>query len=223
MSKPASRHGSYNLRTLLVVVAVICFAVGSYVVGSRLQEAEQEVRQRRSETGELTIEDRSKVHIVAVEADEPNTWHWRMYLPKGARYQWNIAIDEIPRYSPPRRAAMSGVSNERYWEQENEVFITAKLRKGDEGAWQLSVRSRIGNSKNQMGGAALTIPADKLAWLESVPCTDGQVAGSNDTLVKEPNDSVILLQKRPSEQKSDGSFEPSPDPMPGFMVWLQKW
>ena len=25
------------------------------------------------------------------------------------------------------------------------------------------------------------------------------------------------------ELQPDGSYQPSPNPMPGFMVWLQKW
>ena len=74
-----------------------------------------------------------------------------------------------------------------------------------------------------MAGATLTIPKEKMAWMFDVLSTDGQVIGENGIAVRDPDGPIILLQRRPCEQLEDGSYRPSEEPMPGFMVWLSKW
>src|SRR5262245_52531413 len=100
MPESISPRAKYSLRTLLILVAVACFAIGSYMVWKRLTDAEREVRKLRSETGALTVDDRSKIHVIAIAADEANTWRWRMFIPKGHKYSWNIAAEKIPRNDP---------------------------------------------------------------------------------------------------------------------------
>ena len=87
----------------------------------------------------------------------------------------------------------------------------------------LSVASKIGDSKNQMSGATLEIPHEKIEWMKTSSSTDGQVIGSNGTDVRDPSGPIILLQRRPCEKQPDGSYRPSPDPMPGYMIWLTEW
>lgn len=102
-------------------------------------------------------------------------------------------------------------------------MVTARLREADEGNWTLSVTSKIGDSKYQMSGATLEIPRDKIEWMTTVPVTDGQVIGSKGTTVREADGSIILLQRRACEKRPIGSYQPSNESMPGFMVWLSKW
>jgi hypothetical protein len=211
----------FSLRTLLTLVACACFAIGWYVTATRLKEAERELQLLRSETGRLTIADRSKVHVINVAVDEPNTWRWRLFIPKGHRYTWNLAADEIPQFDVPQQAAIKAGSNEPYWERDNEVLVTARLRQ-EEGHWRLAVESRIGDSPHQMSGGALQIPAEKLQWNTDGASTDGRVAGSSGAEILEPKGPIILLQRRPLERRPDGTRGPSPNPMPGFMIWLQQ-
>ena len=89
--------------------------------------------------------------------------------------------------------------------------------------WTLSVTSKIGDSKYQMSGATLEIPRDKFQWMSAVSAFDGRVIGSNGTAVRETDGPIILLQRRACAKQPDGSYQPSVDPMPGFMVWLSKW
>jgi hypothetical protein len=58
--------------------------------------------------------------------------------------------------------------------------------------------------------------------MTTVSATDGQVIGSNGTTVREIDGPIILLQRRACEKQSNGSYQPSDDPMPGFIVWLSK-
>ena len=207
----------------LLLAAVICIGISHWMTSLELSSAQKELRVLRDEQGLLSVDDESKFHAIAVQTAEPNTWRWRLFVPKGVRYQWNIACDKIPSNSPPSKAGVVGISNEPYWETSNTVLVTAKLHPAQGGNWKLSVISKIGDSKKQMHGASLTIPSDKIEWLTTVSSTDGRVIGSNGTKVLDPEGPIILLQRRPCEKQPDGSFLPSKNPMPGFMVWLSKW
>ena len=212
-----------SLLTFLLLATVLCLSISHWITSRELSSAQKELRILRDEQGHLSVEDETKFHAVAIDSDEPNTWRWRLFLPKGARYQWNIACDEIPQNSPPMHAGVVGVSNEPYWETGNIVLVTARLRPVDDGNWVLNVSSKIGDSKNQMSGTSLTIPSEKIEWMTSISSTDGRVIGSRGTEIVDPNGPIILLQRRPCEKQPDESYRPSKNTMPGFMVWLSKW
>jgi len=62
---------------VLLLMLGLCVAVGYYLASRRLREAEQELRARRDETGHLSVRDRTLLHAIAVDTDEPNTWRRR--------------------------------------------------------------------------------------------------------------------------------------------------
>ena len=219
---PSKLRPRFSLLALLLSAAFICLSVSHWNTSRQLATVQLKLRQLRDEVGYLTVQDRTKFHAVALESSEPNTWQWRLFLPKGAKYKWNIACEAIPMSSPPAQAGTTATSNEPYWETDNEVFVTAKLREADDGDWTLSVTSKIGASKNQMAGATLKIPRDKIAWMSKISSTDGQVIGSNGTAVRDADAPVILLQRRACKKEPNGSYQPADEPMPGFMVWLSK-
>lgn len=191
---------------------------------SQLQQTKKDLRKLRDETGELSVDDPSKFHAIALDADEPNTWRWRLYTPKGHRYFWNITCGEIPADGVPSPGphVISGHSNEPFWEHDNEVLVTVKLRPVSDEEWTLSVESRIGGgSMPQMYGAQAKVAADKIRWM-SDSCINGQVRGDRGTEVLDPHGPIILLQRRACERQPDGSYKPSEKPMPGFVVWLEE-
>ncbi len=213
----------FSLLSFLLAVTVICLALSHWNNSLKLVAAMAELRKLRDEVGNLSIEDRSKFHAIAIESDEPNTWRWRMFVPKGVRYQWNISCENISSNIPPKEAGTVGVSNDSYSDTENEVFVTARLREGDNGSWTLSVSSKIGDSKHQMYGSRITIPPDKIEWRSKTPATSGQVIGSNGTEVRDPKGPIILLEERACEKGPNGNYQSSDGPMPGFMIWLSTW
>jgi len=221
MNDTASRfRPRISLRWLLVVVAFLCLAMSQFQASRRLSSAQLELRKLRDEAGYITIEDESMFHAVALDSEDPNTWRWRLFIPKGNKYKWNIACEDIPQNSPPLRPGVSSTSNEPYWERDNEVLVTARLRQSTDGNWTLGVTSKIGDSKNQMSNALLKIPSDKIDWIDKIHSTDGRVIGSNGTAVSDPGGPIILLQRRPCEKQADGRYRPSANLMPGFMIWL---
>lgn len=209
-----------SLRELLLIVTVVAACVGLFVVASRQKKAESELRVLREEVGQLTIEDEKKLHAIALDTDEPNSWKWRLYIPKGHKYFWHVAYEDIPRDDLPK-AATSGVSNMPYWETDNEVLVTAKLRQSEDGNWRLSVDSKIGDSKNQMYGLSAIIPDEKLEWMREVPSQDGRLLGGHGQDIRDPEGPIILLQKRACKLMPDNTYQPVDEPMPGFVIWLE--
>ena len=228
--EPAIIRPRFSLLTFLLCATVICLGISHWNTTRELASAQDELRVLRDEQGHLSIDDESKFHAVAIESPEPNTWRWRMFVPKGNRYKWNIACEKIPKNSPPSKAGVAGFSQEPYWETNNTVLVTARLFELEDGNWMLKVTSKIGGrskdsgreSKNQMSGATLKIPRDKIEWMSKTSSTDGRVIGSRGTVVRDPSGPIILLQQRPLEKQPDGRYRSSENPMPGFMVWLSK-
>ena len=228
--EPAIIRPRFSLLTFLLCATVICLGISHWNTTRELASAQDELRVLRDEQGQLSIDDESKFHAVAIESPEPNTWRWRMFVPKGNRYKWNIACEKIPKNSPPSKAGVAGFSQEPYWETNNTVLVTARLFELEDGNWMLKVTSKIGGrskdsgreSKNQMSGATLKIPRDKIEWMSKTSSTDGRVIGSRGTVVRDPSGPIILLQQRPLEKQPDGRNRSSENPMPGFMVWLSK-
>ena len=210
----------FSLLSFLLAASVVCLGISHWNTSEHLTSAEEQLRKFRDEQGCLSIDDKSKFHAIALDSGEPNTWRWRFFIPKGARYEWNIACEDIPQSSPPSRPGTMAVSNEPYWDIANEVLVTARLREVEDGNWMLSVTSKIGDSKNQMSGATLEIPSDKIEWMKTTSSTDGRVIGSRGTVVRDPNGPIILLQRRPCEKQPNGSYQPSKNEMPGYMIWL---
>jgi hypothetical protein len=224
---PESRQSSrwkYSLRTLLLIVVIVCLAIPLVLQSFKLRRVEAELRRLRIETGQLTVDDPTKVHVVAVETDEPNTWRWRMFLPKGVRYTWCLGYGDIPAQGVPQ-PKMESSSNVQYSETPAEVLIDARLRQLDDDRWSLKVSSKIGDREDQMNGTRLIIPDEDMRWTREVPSTQGSVLGSRGTEVLDPAGPIVLLMRRSNERQPAGSFRqwaPSANPMPGYMIWLQR-
>jgi hypothetical protein len=219
-SQEQSGRWRFSLRTLLLLMVIAGLGMIVIVQSRRLWQSEKELSQLRDETGRLTVEDRSKVHVIAIPTDEPNTWRWRMFIPKGARYSWNLAYGDIPAEELPRPRT-SSFSNAQRGDFEREVLITSSLRQLESGDWTLSVGSRIGDSEAQMGGASVTIPDEAMAWTRTIPSREGSALGSVGVRTLDPQEPIVLLKWRSGERKPDGRFGPSAEPMPGYMIWMQ--
>ena len=230
MDRPTlkSRH-QISLLGFLLVVTVMCLAVSHWHTSRQLTTAQAELRKLRDELGRLSIDDRKKFHAVALEGDlasgpGPHTWRWRIFVPKGVRYWWNIACQDIPKISPPPLAGVSTWRSPHPFSQnaDQTAVVTARLRESGDGDWMLSVSSKIGDSKEELGGATLKIPREQIKWLYGPTVFDGRVIGTNGTYVCDPDGPIILLQQRPCKKLPNGRRGPSDEPMPGIMVWLSK-
>ena len=211
-----------SLLSFLLTVSLVAVGVSHWHNARKLQSTMAELLKLRSEAGYITVDDKTKFHALAIESGDPNIWKWRLFIPKGTRYRWNIACENIPQSTPPAKPGVASVSNERYWETDTNVLVTAQLRETDNGDWNLTVSSTIGNSADQMGGASLKIPADKIKWMQTAGSIENKEIGRNETAVRDPRGPIVLLQKRPCEKQANGSYSPSAGTMPGYVIWLSE-
>lgn len=205
----------FSLRWYLAGLLVLSLAVSHFLTSRQLGETRQQLVKLRDELGYLTIDDPAMVHAIALETHEPDMWRWRLYFPKGHRYQWRLAYEEIPSRGVPR-GGFTAVSNEPYWEKDSEVLVTAKLLRRDDGDWTLSVTSKIGGGGYQMGSVIMPIPAEKARWMSEVSVFDFSLLGDRGTKTLDPAGPIILLMRRPRGKQPGGG------PMPGIMVWLEE-
>ncbi len=211
----------FSLRTLLLLLVIVCLAIPLVLQSFELYRAEAELRQLRNQLGHLNVDDRGKVHVIALDTGEPNTWRWRIFLPKGFRYTWCLGYGDIPATGVPK-PKWSSTSNEPYWDSQSEVVVNTKLRQMDDGNWSLSVSSIIAGKTDQMGGTKLTIPDEEMRWTRKVPSQESSTLGSRGTATVDPNGPIVLLQRRAREMGPAGRFERSAKPMPGYMIWLER-
>ena len=211
----------FSVRDLLVFSALLCATLYCWYVTRRLQDAEAELRQLRTETGRLTVEDNSLVHAIEIDTADPNSWRWRLFLPKGHRYSLNIASRDIPFEGVPNKPNSRSVSGEPYWERDNEVIVNARLAKTELGEWILSVDSRIGDSKNQLGSVTATVDAKDMAALAKSSSFQVNILGNDETDVCEPTEPIVLYRKRPMLKSPGGSTDFDKEPSSGLMIWLQ--
>jgi hypothetical protein len=210
----------FSLRTLLLLVVIVCIAIPLGMQSYKLHRAETELRQLRNEVGYLSIDDRSKVHVIAVDMDEPDTWRWRIFLPQGIRYSWCFGFGDIPQKGVPQ-PKLRHVSNEPYSDEDVEVVVTARLRELDDGNWSLSVSSKI-DQLYQMGSARVTIPAEEMRRIQEASVYERDTLGDRGTETLDPTGRIILLLRRTRERQPDGTYQASAAPMPGYMIWLEK-
>jgi len=223
MDEPKRRsRAKISLLSFLLVFSLVGVVFSHWHTSKKLHSLAQEVNKLRNEAGYISVEDESQLHAISLDTGEANTWKWRLFLPKGRRYKWNIACENIPASTPPAKPGVSSVSNEPYWESETNVLVTAKLREKSNGDWTMIVSSKIGDSNDQMGGSTLTIPAEKIRWLATEGSTEVRLLGSRGTVTRDPQGPIILLQRRPCEKQPNGGYQPSKGPMPGYVIWLSE-
>jgi hypothetical protein len=88
----------FSLLNLLLLVTLIGLLLLVIQQWREVEPLRQEVRRLRTELGYLVIEDPTKVHAIraqSIEAIEPNTWRWRLYLPPGETYSLNVFSGHI--------------------------------------------------------------------------------------------------------------------------------
>jgi len=220
VSNAPTNRWRFGLRTMLLIMFIVGLTVALVVQSQRLWKADQELTRLRDETGRLTVNDRSKIHVIAVDTDEPNTWKWRMFIPKGLKYSWNVTYGQIPAAGMPR-SKMSGSSNESYDEVDKEVLVTASLHQMADGDWRLLVSPKISEIRAQMAGASLKIPDAEMEWTRKVPSREGSVLGSRGAETIDSGKPIVFVKWRSGELKPDGTFGPAADPMPGYMIWME--
>jgi len=136
-----------SIRGLLVLVALVGFAI-SYVINfSRMRSAESELATLRDEVGFLKPSDIGEVAAVRVLADEPLTWQTRVRIPDGQSYRMAYsAIWAASTQSPEWFAAQPMRSGES-------TIIVRVLKDPRDDRWKMSTIIRHADGVSRIATA----------------------------------------------------------------------
>src|SRR6185503_19028624 len=102
---------------------------------------------------------------------------------------------------------------------DREVLVTASLEKTQKGDWRLAVDSRIGDSKDQMGGMGVTF-TDKFLQTVQTGNIIGHTSGQNKTELLDPAKAIVLMTYRAAGTDDDGNVDVTKSPTPGYVIWM---
>ena len=217
-SKPIARSWRpwrFSLLTMMLVTAVVCLGVSHFHTTRQLHQANQELRQLRTEVGSLTIDDSTQVYAVAIPCNEPLTWKWRVYLPPG-NWDMHTAHGEIPTTGfNPRASGTDGSAKGG-----KDFTIEAFVRKGARGVWEFRMVSP------HTGFMTVLTDEDGRKWLDSagmLPLPFGDRTAKQFDPTKGPMQ--IARVRVPSDNITSrpvGAPQESPPTSLGFLVWFER-
>jgi hypothetical protein len=203
----------FSLKTLFVVLLIGTLA-GSHVFTSyRLKKTHDENIKLRTELGYLTIEDRSKVHVVELATHEELKWQWRVYVPEGAKLVLKTATHDIPDYGLPEGTlAQRGLGP-------GEHLLTAAVRRDRKGKWALTIAMAGTTTRSK-------IPEAAAKWLsDDTRLTGWMTAGGGRTETKKPGKPLRLIRLLAGGSPAFNVDDHPPRGRPlqitdGLMIWI---
>lgn len=211
------RRFRFSLGSMTLVLFVICL-IGSHLRTSwLLYDANRTLRQYRTEFGHLSIEDPTKVYVIAVDPHHELTWQWRVYIPPGAQYELCSIYREIPGINhqpdalkfPKERSSHYPVSN-------GELLITLSIQRDGQDRWRF--HRLITNDSGERSDMSWGIRDEDMAPLISDKTFKSErgifKGGPQQTFDLGSN---ILLLKHRATPSTNTDFTEVTD---GMMFWL---
>jgi hypothetical protein len=211
--RPSRWRFQFSLRSLLLFFLFFALLLTSIVMYWRLSQSEKELKKLRDIAGYLNIEDKNLFYAIALESIEDWTWRWRVYMPAGHKYYWNVYLGNIPAHGLPSGSVGSIDGSPR--DKENEAIINLSLRKDPENKWLLKLTT------DDKGG--MTIPvSDKIMNQFRTSVCVSQSIGIKKAESHKLDKPIIVFRYRVEQEKlPDGSWGTAGKDAPGIMVWLK--
>jgi hypothetical protein len=204
-----------SLLTAMLLITIAGMAIKIVQLRLEIDPLRRDLHMLRKAIGQLSIDDESKVHAIAVPSHDSLTWRWRVWIPQGRQvtlhYQWG----NVPRKGVPSKRSSVTLSP-------GEQSITLS-------AMQVGIRaSEIEVTLDASGGMVGDSTRSSDRWLlgsESYITTFEGVPWS--TYVASENEKVIVLKRfrvgfRVGEEMSSEELNQLDEPTPGFIVWLEQ-
>ena len=202
---------------------IVALAITSLLMYQRMSNAERELVKLRNEAGYLKIEDETLFQAIAIPCEEPLTWKWRAYLPKGSKYLWHLNSGTIPAIGVG--GGSGGSSQETLPRTQGmEVIITVSVRKDPEPKnkrwlFNLTHRSADGSERSV---TSISIPDQIMDQFSQAQMTSSECFAESKFETRKRGEPIILLKRRIGEQISANSWMRSSKPQPGYAVWLEE-
>jgi hypothetical protein len=212
----------YSLSSILWLTLCCALVLSSVLMYRRMEKAEWENGMLRASAGYLKIDDESRFHAVAIEAYEPLTWRWRVYVPAGhENLNIHVACGDI---SDEGISALSA-NPMAFVSREGEMVLNAAVRQDKDGQWFLHVTTRNDKLLDLQGGVArrddvAPIPDSVIAALtqKSVGTQfDIFGRGTGGTASQKIDRPIVLLRYR-----FLGNGTGPADTSPGIVIWLEE-
>jgi hypothetical protein len=210
----------YSLSSLLWFVFCFALLLTSFLMYRRMSKAEQESAILRKDAGYLAVGDENLFYAVSVKTYEPYAWRWRIYVPSGHRLSLKVASGEIAKEGIPAIPVNSSV----LYNNQNEMMLNAALRQDKDNRWLLFLT--LGHGKSGVSGQSFdSIPIPDAVAKKN---TDGNGAynihffGADGADTQAMDKPIVLLRYRLAKISATGGYgEETPDPMLGFIIWLE--
>jgi hypothetical protein len=230
--RAASHRPRFSLLSLFLTVAIICFIAAYFGASRREHDALQpaaaleerlarqsmEISQLRAELGELTVTNRTKLHLLQLPTRNEHHWKWRVYLPEppiGKSWILYSRVGQIPDTGYESAPGATSMAELRPGELTLEAYVHR-----DQGRPRFVVSSPAGK---------MPLDIRQAAFEQLVEMRPGWVAagsGARMELRDPAAGPVELLRLRTLEEVSRTSisrlWRPPDHPSFGFLVWLEE-
>ncbi len=192
----------------------------------RMTKAERQNAVLRKAAGYLVIDDKKLIHGLTVKTYEPNTWKWRLFVPKGHRFVVRMAWGWVPDRGFPK-----GPSHDHPLGMDGEMTLEAKLRETkSKDDWSLDLTWQDEKLDLEKGayvegitcsyGTSVVCPSSFMKnYSDQLSCSGFGLDGTEIQNVDQP---VVLLRSRFSKKVAQGAWIMPAGPSPGFVIWLEE-
>jgi hypothetical protein len=203
----------FSLLTMILLTTIVGLTMVIVQLWREVGPLRKEVRRLRDEMGVLTVEDPTRLHAIEVRTKDEMIWKWRVWIPERAKTVLKLSWGSVP-LDGYRTAA--DITTDELAPGEQWITVTVRKAAGID-KWQCVLERSPGSA------IFLPISEDKQWFLTpNYDMVSGGVGtktrmddaedGRNTFLLKRHR---VQLKRKPVRALDD------PDPLPGFMLWLE--
>jgi hypothetical protein len=224
----------FSLCSALLVTTIVAMAITIALFWREIGPLRAEVRQLRAETGQLTVDDPTKIYATAVNSPPRvgNSWKWRFYLPPGHQYCLHT---------------LTGVVGAKGFDNDNGSLSSTMMESGEyvyeiaagkdsDGTWVLHETSQRVNPQGELqqrSGGTSSI-GSHTAWLDARGGTSYNGVNKQMSKAFDPDKSVELLRLRAGTftptypgttdpaKVNVGTSTPATGAADGILIWIDE-
>lgn len=205
----------FSLLNLVLMTTIVALGITVFLQYRELAPLRVEVRQLREETGQLVVDDPTKLQAIGIDTYNDWAWKWRIWIPAGKAYRVRSATADIPKRGQfPSNVGFSTLGAEP---EGRELVLSARIERKPSGELRLAIARE--------GTTSYSSVLDKNSdWLlkGSIGSSFEEVADTTRTA--KPGEPLVLIRKQVYYASPSGQIPPRPEPdtTDGLMVWLEE-
>jgi hypothetical protein len=202
-NQPRRRRWQWSLTTLLLVTAAVAAWTAWYRATDEADHLQREIATMEALTRKLVVDDPGQYAVVKLLENWNDENRWRIHLPPGETYELNLATEQVDEKGfpePDRQFALPP------GEHQLELITTGKKGKN----WRVEI---LVDDKT-------VIEVDKAADWQSGNGW-GETGGFSRSEQLPLTSPLVLKRRRFMRPQANGSWQTTPDPAPGILLWIE--